>query len=113
MANSFLLSTNQIFSLVNSKFYMIGDIGLTRFDVLALVIEYMEYCSQGGVDVADYLYNHWLLDDAVVPKISLFIDSVVEEIKLFCPELIDVLQNNQSLHITQYDKHTVVLAKQV
>lgn len=112
MANSFLLSSTQLLALINSKGYMIGDIGLTKWDTLALVVEFFEYSSHYNCDVKEYLDSMWLLDDDVVDRVSVFIEAIIEDIRIFCPELTNVLNQHTRLYITQYDKHHFVLAKQ-
>lgn len=111
MSKSYLLSSRELTQLVINKTHLIGDIGLTKWDLLSMVVEYFEYYTRYGGNIKTYLDEMWLLKESVIPIIVVFIEAIVEDIKIFCPELIDVLENNKNLYLAQYNEHTFVLEK--
>ena len=111
MANKYIVDSSKLMDIIDSSFYKMEDIGLTKLDLLAIVIEYVGYISGGGTDTKAYLDELWLLDSTKVNKIAAYIDEITPKISLYCPELLNVLEHSGRLRINEYNNHIFILER--
>ena len=111
MANKYIIDSTKLMGIIDSSFYMMDDIGLSKLDLLALVIEYIGYISSGGKDTKAYLDELWLLDPTMVNKIAAFIDEITPKMSLYYPELLNVLEHSGRLRINEYNNHIFILER--
>ena len=113
MVNKFILSSNAILNEINKDKNVLSDLKLTEYDLLSIIVEYIEINSQtpDKKSLSDYLSENWLIKDELLPSIIKIANSVLMKLVVISPELIDILNKTNGLSISHYDDRIFVLER--
>ena len=111
MTNKYIISAKNLLTTIETNIGVVGDLGITKWDLLAIVVEYIEFSSSNWTEntIQKYLTSCWLLEDSAVPKIEAIVKIVLRDLYLICPEITTVIKSNKALKIMFYNKHFFIL----
>lgn len=113
MRKDYLLSSKSLTSLVLSKMPLLARTKITVSHAKLFVIEFLTLAYEHKGDIGQFLDDNLFLEETST-KASLiaFLEEVVDDISIYCPELVCILENHNRLQIGNYDNHLFVLSAQ-
>ena len=111
MVNKFIIPAKNILTSIETNIGIIGDLGITKWDLLAIVVEFIEFSNSDWTEnnIQKYLDSCWLLEKSAAPRIEALVNIVLRDLYLICPEIVTVIQSNKKLKIIFYNKHVFIL----
>ena len=111
MRKDYLLSSKALTSLVMSKMPLLARTKINISHAKLFVIEFLTLAYEHKGDIGQFLDDNLFIEEAQTRQsLIAFLEEIVDDISIYCPELISVLERHNKLQIGNYDNHLFVLS---
>ncbi len=111
MKKDYLLSSNSLTHLILSKMPLLAKTRINVNTAKLITIEFLTLAGEHKGDINRFLSDNFFYDDQeVMRSIGMLLEEIIDDISIYCPELINVIERNDRLSIENYSNHAFVLS---
>ena len=111
MRKDYLLSSKAITSLVLTKMPLLASTKIDVSHAKLFVVEFLTLAYEHKGNISQFLDDNLFINEPHIKQsITAFLEEIVDDISIYCPEILTIIQQHDKVQIGSYDNHLFVLS---